>query len=90
MRLVVALCALAAIGLGGIRPVQAFDPDYSYYDGPWCAQFWGGDTQYMNCSMRSFEMCLNEIRGTGGNTVCSPNPRYRPMSREPARRSHRG
>jgi hypothetical protein len=26
--------------------------------------------------MRSFEMCLNEIRGTGGNTLCSPNPRY--------------
>jgi len=56
----------------------------------WCAQFWGGDTQIMNCSMRSFDMCLNEIRGTGGNTLCSPNPRYRPNGVEPKpRRKHR-
>ena len=87
MRFVVALGALAAIQLAGILPGQAYQ---AYYDGPWCAQFWGGDTQYMNCSMRSFEMCLNEIRGTGGNTLCSPNPRYRPTNGEPARRHHRG
>ena len=86
MRLVVALGALVMIQLTGARPAQAYQ---AYYDGPWCAQFWGGDTQFINCSMRSFEMCLNEIRGTGGNTLCSPNPRYRPMS-EPARRHHRG
>ena len=73
MRFVVALGALAAIQLAGIQPGQAYQ---AYYDGPWCAQFWGGDTHYMNCSMRSFEMCLNEIHGTGGNTLCSPNPRY--------------
>jgi len=46
-------------------------------EGPWCARFWGGDDYYESCSLRSFEMCLGEIRGTGGNTVCSPNPRYR-------------
>jgi hypothetical protein len=52
-------------------------------EGPWCARFWGGDDYYESCSMRSFEMCLGEIRGTGGNTVCSPNPRYRPASVDP-------
>ena len=70
MRFVMALGACALIGIGAATPAMAGD------EGPWCAQFWGGDTQYKNCSMRSFEMCLNEIRGTGGNTLCSPNPRY--------------
>jgi uncharacterized protein DUF3551 len=53
-------------------------------EGPWCARFWGGDDYYESCSLRSFEMCLDEIRGTGGNTVCSPNPRYRPAAVAPA------
>jgi hypothetical protein len=87
MRFVVALGALAAIQLAGIGPGQAYQ---AYYDGPWCAQSWGGDTLITNCSMRSFEMCLNEIRGTGGNTLCSPNPRYRPTDGGPVRRHHRG
>jgi hypothetical protein len=88
MRLLVVLGALAAIQVVDARPSRA---DQGYYDGPWCAQFWGGDTQYKNCSMRSFEMCLNEIRGTGGNTLCSPNPYYRPSRVEPApRRKHSG
>jgi Protein of unknown function (DUF3551) len=71
MRFVMMLGACALIGIGAATPAMA-----GSYDGPWCAQFWGGDTQYENCSMRSFEMCLNEIHGTGGNTLCSPNPRY--------------
>lgn len=70
MRFVMMLGACAAIGIGAAAPAAAG------YEGPWCAQSWGGDTQSKNCSMRSFEMCLNEIRGTGGNTLCSPNPRY--------------
>ena len=74
MRLMMAFGMCAAIGLGAASPAMAG------YDGPWCAQFWGGDTQYKNCSMRSFEMCLNEIRGTGGNTLCSPNPRFHPRA----------
>ena len=69
MRFLMALGACALIGIGAATPAMAGE-------GPWCAQFWGGDTQYKNCSMRSFEMCLNEIHGTGGNTLCSPNPRY--------------
>ncbi len=88
MRFVVALGAFAALALAGAPPARA---DQAYYDGPWCAKFWGGDTQYMNCSMRSFAMCLAEIRGTGGNILCSPNPRSRSTRGEPApRRRHRG
>ena len=79
MRFVMALGALAAVQVVGVQPGQA------YYDGPWCARFWGGDTEYENCGMRSFDMCLTEIRGTGGNTVCSPNPRFRPSVVEPRR-----
>jgi hypothetical protein len=87
MRFLVAVGAFAAILIVDAQPGRAYD---AYYDGPWCAQFWGGDTQIMNCSMRSFDMCLNEIRGTGGNTLCSPNPRYRPSGVEPnPRRKHR-
>jgi hypothetical protein len=52
-------------------------PSRADYEGPWCALSWGGDNLIENCSMRSFAMCLAEIRGTGGNTVCSPNPRSR-------------
>jgi uncharacterized protein DUF3551 len=56
-------------------------PSHANYEGPWCAVFWGGgDSSYENCSMRSYEMCINEIHGTGGNTLCSPNPRYQPSS----------
>jgi hypothetical protein len=31
--------------------------------------------------MRSFEMCLSEIRGSGGSAGCSPNPNYAPAAR---------
>jgi hypothetical protein len=79
MRFVMVLGACALIGVGTARPAAG-------HEGPWCAQYWGGDTQYKNCSMRSFEMCLNEIRGTGGNTLCSPNPRYHATPAERTRR----
>ena len=77
MRLVVALGALTAVMIGAAHPARASE------QGPWCALFWGGDDQYENCSMRSFEMCLAEIRGTGGNTLCSPNPRYHALRSDP-------
>ena len=87
MRFVVALGVLVATQLAGAQPGHAYD----YYSGPWCAKSWGGDTLIENCSMASFEMCLNEIRGTGGNTQCGPNPRFHPTGDGPApRRRHRG
>jgi hypothetical protein len=82
MRFVVVLASLAITLVTGVLPGRASE-------GPWCARFWGGDDYYESCSMRSFEMCLNEIRGTGGNSVCSPNPRNRPDSVRPdAQRKH--
>jgi hypothetical protein len=78
----IAVLALLALAMGAV-PSNA---DYEY-EGPWCARFGGGSDFYERCSMRSLEMCLDEIRGTGGNTVCSPNPRYRAVA--PAdRRKH--
>jgi hypothetical protein len=66
-------------------------------EGPWCARFGGGPDYFEDCSMRSFDMCLNEIRGTGGSVLCSPNPRYRgdgalrlPARRVVRNRRHRG
>ena len=85
MRFVMVLGACAAIGIGAASPATA-----GYQEEPWCAQFWGGDTQYENCSMRSFAMCLNEIHGTGGNTLCSPNPRYHAKTAEPTSRRRKG
>jgi hypothetical protein len=79
MRIVVVLAALAMALVIAALPGHATE-------GPWCARFWGGDDYYESCSMRSFAMCLAEIRGTGGNTVCSPNPRYRPGLVDPAPR----
>ena len=86
MRIVVIAVMFALAFMADIRPGRATE-------GPWCARFWGGDDYWESCSMRSFEMCLREIRGTGGNTVCSPNPYYRPAVEprhpaKPARRSY--
>jgi hypothetical protein len=71
MRIVAIAATLTlAFGLG--------TPTAHSAEGPWCARFWGGDDYWESCSMRSFEMCLREIRGTGGNSMCSPNPNYHP------------
>jgi hypothetical protein len=79
MRSVVIISAITMAFAVNARSSQA------YYEGPWCAHFWGGDTEYERCSMRSFEMCLDEIRGTGGLTLCSPNPRYQGVIEQPDR-----
>jgi Protein of unknown function (DUF3551) len=82
MRIIVVLAVLATVLVIVALPSHASE-------GPWCARSWGGDDYYESCSMRSFAMCLSEIRGTGGNTVCSPNPRYRPASVGPRRKYSR-
>jgi hypothetical protein len=43
-------------------------------EGPWCSHYFGTDYT-VNCTLRSFEMCIAETRAAGG-TFCSPNPRY--------------
>ena len=53
---------------------------HAQQEGPWCARSWGGSDYYANCTMQSLAMCLAENRGTGGNTICSPNPNQRVVS----------
>jgi hypothetical protein len=77
----IAILAFLALAMGA-APSNA---DYEY-EAPWCARFGGGSDFYEHCSMRSLEMCLDEIRGTGGNTVCSPNPRYRAATQSDRRK----
>jgi hypothetical protein len=69
---------LGMLGVGVALALVASTPKCEAYDGPWCAWFGGGQDYFERCSMRSLEMCLNEIRGTGGSTGCSPNPNYQP------------
>ena len=80
----VALLGLCAIGFAlNANSSQA----NGYSEGPWCARFSGGNDYIENCSMRSFAMCLSEIRGTGGNALCSPNPRAWPQAPDQPRHS---
>jgi len=46
------------------------------YEGPWCAIVMIGEGSVAErCDMRTFEMCLAEIRGQGASH-CTQNPRY--------------
>ena len=83
----VALLGLCALGFAlNANSSQANE----YSEGPWCARFSGGNDYIENCSMRSFAMCLSEIRGTGGNALCSPNPRAWPQAPDQSRHSVAG
>ena len=75
-----ALCTLAFIS-----SLQSSKADG---ESPWCARFGGGSDYYENCNMRDFATCLSEIRGTGSNAVCSPNPNLRDKLSD-ARITHR-
>lgn len=69
----------AMLGISALALVLSVTGGRAYNESPWCARFGGGSDYYEDCSMSSFAMCLNEIRGTGGNAVCSPNPRARTL-----------
>jgi hypothetical protein len=46
------------------------------YEGPWCAlENVGGNTVRENCSMRTLEMCVQEVIA-GNRGFCNPNPRW--------------
>jgi hypothetical protein len=79
MRTTVTLGALVAALITNVQPSRASQ-------GPWCAHYFGTDYT-VSCDMRSFAMCLDEIRGISG-TFCSPNPNYRPASVVPAPYKH--
>jgi hypothetical protein len=47
------------------------------YEGPWCAGTNRGTGSFVyNCSMRTLEMCVQEVIA-GNRGFCNPNPNYR-------------
>jgi hypothetical protein len=69
MRIMLIVTAAAAAMFLDLRGSQA-------YEGPWCAlSDIGGGVMHENCSMRSFEMCRQEVIA-GNRGFCNPNPRW--------------
>jgi hypothetical protein len=61
------------------------------HEGPWCALYPSSQGVSENCGLSSFEMCREEIRGTGGTSICTPNAWYRPITAiEGPHRRYRG
>jgi hypothetical protein len=82
MRMLILATALVALFWPGAKSQAAI------YEGPWCAFIpTGEDSTSERCDMRSFEMCLQEIRGTGG--TCGLNPHYRGPAGEPRQKAKR-
>jgi hypothetical protein len=70
MRLMLIVVTLAVAMLLDLRASQA-------YQMPWCAGTnKGGSTFSYNCSLPTFEMCVQEVIA-GNRGFCSPNPYYR-------------
>jgi hypothetical protein len=70
MQFILIVVAVAATMLFDVRPGQA-------YQAPWCAGTnRGGGTFSYNCSLPTFEMCVQEVIA-GNRGFCSPNPYYR-------------
>jgi len=69
------------------------DPHASQaYEMPWCALTEiGGNAMYENCSIPTFELCVQEVIA-GNRGFCIPNPRWqapRPSARQPGGRRKR-
>ena len=81
MRTILVTTTLAAAMLLHPRTSQA-------YEGPWCAlSDIGGGVMQENCSMRTLEMCRQEVIA-GNRGFCNPNPRWQGevVTRRPYRR----
>ena len=84
MRIIMTVATAAALTLFGTQPGSSG----VLYEGPWCANIsLGQDASTERCDMRTFAMCLEEVKGGGGS--CSPNPRYRGPVEEPRRKPQR-
>ena len=79
MRLVLIVVAMAAAMLFDLRASQAVQR-------PWCAGTnRGGGTFSYNCTIPTFEMCVQEVIA-GNRGFCIPNPRWQvpgPAPRQP-------
>ena len=77
MQFIFILVAVAAAMLFDVRVSQA-------YEGPWCALTNRGRAMVADCSMRTLEMCVQEVIA-GNRGFCSPNPNYRGPEGPPPR-----
>jgi hypothetical protein len=78
MQFTLIVMAVAAAMLFNVRASQA-------YQAPWCAGTnRGGSTFSYNCSLPTFEMCVQEVIA-GNRGFCSPNPYYRGPEAVPQR-----
>ena len=70
MRLMLIVVTVAVVILVDLRVSQAAQM-------PWCAGTNnGGDTFHYNCTLPTYEMCVQEVIA-GNRGFCSPNPYYR-------------
>ena len=85
MGMMLIVTAVAAAMLLNPRASQA-------YEMPWCALTEiGGNAMYENCSIPTFELCVQEVIA-GNRGFCIPNPRWqapRPSARQPGGRRKR-
>ena len=79
MRIILLATALTAAVFLDPRASQA-------REGPWCAlSEIGGNAMYENCSIPTFELCVQEVIA-GNRGFCIPNPRWQapgPAARQP-------
>ena len=69
MRLMLIVVTVAVAMLLDLRVSQATQM-------PWCAGTNTGDFFHYNCTLPTYEMCVQEVIA-GNRGFCSPNPNYR-------------
>jgi hypothetical protein len=69
MRLMLIVVTVAVVMLVDLRVSQATQM-------PWCAGTSTGHAFHYNCSLPTYEMCVQEVIA-GNRGFCSPNPYYR-------------
>lgn len=80
---------MIGLAIAGILALTGPRPALAQANGPWCAYVQiDDDAVAERCDMRSFEMCLAEIRGQS-QSFCGPNPRYRGTTGERRPRQRR-
>jgi hypothetical protein len=74
--------------LGVFAAVVCVEKPAKAQSGRWCAYYNTGDGGSTNCGFATFEQCVADVRGIGGNCGPSPypsSPQSRPSNR-PRRR----
>ena len=67
------------------------EPAAAAQNGAWCAYYDLGTSGFRHCGFATFQQCLDDVRGVGGNCGPSPYPsasESRPPMRHPRHRAH--